>query len=448
MAAFCFWGEPGSYKTSSAVWFEMLPALRDGRIVVTNIQGLKDKAGIEKTLNEKFPDSADIIRINTDYAEPLAVLRRWFHWLPIGSLLILDEVQNIYPNDRTFKADDEKYDLLPISEYEKVLPPKVIQTYQSQLEKYRCKDDKEMEETRDDLGYGLYDENGYARYPQNFKESFMKHRHYNWDIILCTPDIRQLNKDVRGVLQTAFHHRSKDSVGKFIPYYKRRPRVLSHPPQTNGGVANGKDQTSFPKIPKTVFRLYKSTRTGQHTQKVERNMFGARFIFMLSLAVLAICYVSYFTYTKFISPDEIPSSDNLEADTKTSENNLQVVKNNNSDNGSNDSEQIYYDESIPLDLPYNAEKIYFNGYQTIYENKIAVDRDYFFTLKQDETEFSISSDDLKIFGITAKLINECLVVLISDDKKVLIPCQPNEIQKPVEEDKTDKPKIPDNLSIL
>ena len=39
MASSIFHGAPGSFKSASATWFEVLPALRKGRLVVTNIEG-------------------------------------------------------------------------------------------------------------------------------------------------------------------------------------------------------------------------------------------------------------------------------------------------------------------------------------------------------------------------------------------------------------------------
>lgn len=38
MAVYFRHGSNGAYKTAYAVWFEILPALRQGRIVVTNIE--------------------------------------------------------------------------------------------------------------------------------------------------------------------------------------------------------------------------------------------------------------------------------------------------------------------------------------------------------------------------------------------------------------------------
>ncbi|MCZ8485393.1 hypothetical protein O9993_05170 [Vibrio lentus] len=56
----------GLIKTAYVTWFEILPFLREGRIVVTNIEGLKPKESIEELLGEKFPDSARLIVILHD----------------------------------------------------------------------------------------------------------------------------------------------------------------------------------------------------------------------------------------------------------------------------------------------------------------------------------------------------------------------------------------------
>lgn len=56
-------GPNGSYKTASVVWFRIIPALREGRVVVTNVLGLYPIEEIEERLGEKFPDSARLFRI-------------------------------------------------------------------------------------------------------------------------------------------------------------------------------------------------------------------------------------------------------------------------------------------------------------------------------------------------------------------------------------------------
>ncbi len=61
------------------------PALREGRIVVTNIEGLKPKEFIEELLGEKFPDSARLIVIFTRSSEGVMLWQNWFNWMPLGA---------------------------------------------------------------------------------------------------------------------------------------------------------------------------------------------------------------------------------------------------------------------------------------------------------------------------------------------------------------------------
>ena len=96
MATKINYGPAGSYKSSSAVWFERLPALREGRCVVTNVEGLYPLKTIERVLGEKFPDSARLYRISSLTARGRRLWRCWYHWMPIGSYVLMDEAQDIY----------------------------------------------------------------------------------------------------------------------------------------------------------------------------------------------------------------------------------------------------------------------------------------------------------------------------------------------------------------
>ena len=96
MSVKIYHGPAGSYKTSSAVWFELLPALRAGRIVVTNVEGMYPLSYIEKALGEKFPASARLYRVSSQSDKGRRLWRSWFHWMPIGSFVLIDEVQDVY----------------------------------------------------------------------------------------------------------------------------------------------------------------------------------------------------------------------------------------------------------------------------------------------------------------------------------------------------------------
>nr|MVD29436.1 zonular occludens toxin [Vibrio cholerae] len=40
MSIFIHHGAPGSYKTSGALWLRLLPAIKSGRHIITNVRGL------------------------------------------------------------------------------------------------------------------------------------------------------------------------------------------------------------------------------------------------------------------------------------------------------------------------------------------------------------------------------------------------------------------------
>ena len=46
------------------MWFEIVPALRQGRVVVSNLQGLKSLDEIQHLLGEVFPESTRLLRIS------------------------------------------------------------------------------------------------------------------------------------------------------------------------------------------------------------------------------------------------------------------------------------------------------------------------------------------------------------------------------------------------
>ena len=88
-------GPPGSYKTSGAVQDDVIPELRKGRVVVTNVRGLTQEQVL--TVYPDLPETAEIINVNTDEPEGMAEMRRWFHWAPLGCLLLVDEAQIVFP---------------------------------------------------------------------------------------------------------------------------------------------------------------------------------------------------------------------------------------------------------------------------------------------------------------------------------------------------------------
>lgn len=92
-------GHNGSYKSSSVIWFRLLPALRQGRLVVTNVAGMYPLHKIEEFLGEKFPASARLFRMSSQDPTYQKLWRVWHHWMPIGAFVFIDECQDIYDRD-------------------------------------------------------------------------------------------------------------------------------------------------------------------------------------------------------------------------------------------------------------------------------------------------------------------------------------------------------------
>ena len=418
MAASIFHGAPGSFKSASAMWFEILPALREGRLVVTNMEGVLPKEEIEIELNEVFPESAQIWRLSSQTDEGLFLWRRWFWWMPVGAFIVLDEVQDVFPNDSTvFKPVD--LDSLGIDSIKDHLPEKFYNFFQLAIAKFIPPDDSG---SKDDTGETILDKNGHIIYPKNMREANMRHRKYNWDIIYCTPEITEIHKLVRSVCQYAYKHKYFDSF-EFIPYFNRRPRIHEHSPKSTGETNTKGHTTKWRKIPLQVHRCYRSTSTGDITKRRGANALkDPSLIFAIALLLCCFGYAAWYLLFK---DDEKTGTDIIqESITKTSD----ILQKDNTENSSISSNpndiQATLKNSFSLDLPYNAQDIYFNGYVQVELNKTTKYKEYAFTLLLNQKRFSLNTNDMQFFGIKIYFINECKVKLIQGNKTRYVYCEP------------------------
>ncbi|MGR5499047.1 zonular occludens toxin domain-containing protein, partial [Vibrio diabolicus] len=97
-------------------------------------------------------------------------------------------------------------------------------------------------------------EQGRIIYPENFNNAFMEHRHYNWDIVLLTPDFAQIPKELKGVAELAKQHKGKDGIF----FSNRKPRILEHDPTRTVTKPSKDDVVYNLKVPLDVHLLYAS----------------------------------------------------------------------------------------------------------------------------------------------------------------------------------------------
>ncbi|XPF92671.1 zonular occludens toxin family protein [Colwellia sp. RE-S-Sl-9] len=438
MATKIFHGAPGSYKSSTAMWFEIVPALRAGRVVVTNLQGIKTLEVIQKELDEIFPNTARLLRISIGNDLGMTLMRNFYHWLPIGALIFLDEIQDIYPNDKSFKASD--YDYVQEGAFDEHLPNEFKEIYHQ--EQRAIKGSINIEDYLDDIGESLFDERDYLRYPRTLRECFMRHRHYNWDILIATPDIKEVSTFVRSVCEVAYAHVSKDAMP--LPYFKRRPRILEHSPKSNGITVGKNDITSYKKVPLDVFKLYKSTATGKSTKSgAGQSPFTSTVIFGF-IAVLAVfVYLFYFILDKTSAdaPKETLKNSSVQevkdkkALSKVPESQKQVAKSGKEVPDKrdpisfrHDSFETMFTSSRSLIKHFGVTSIYVNGISTVIYDHNRVERDYVFTMYSGEQQFTVDSDFFKKMGYKIFYKSECLLELRYESVSNYIFCEPNKIE--------------------
>lgn len=286
MAVIIRHGPNGSYKSASAVWYDLLPALRQGRICITNLEGCYPLEDIQKRLGEKFPDTTRLYRINIIHDDALRLWRRWFHWAPVGSFILMDEVQDIYP-DKSWKESDLDYQ--PVETYKDQLPAGLIDDYYSALD--ACKPEQFESCDYDDTGSLLFDDSGRVVYPKTLNGAFKRHRKFNWDIVCVTPDINDVAPMVRGCAELAKAQSNKDSFF----FYKRKPRIYEHNPRSNG-VPSANSPVYREKVPLAAFLLYKSTQTGKHTKSGQSKGPFTSPVFYFYLFIM-LCCGSYALYS-------------------------------------------------------------------------------------------------------------------------------------------------------
>lgn len=289
MAIFIRTGANGSYKSAYTAYFTIYEALKAGRVVVTNIEGMQPLDVIAKRFDIEFPSTSKLIRIFSRDKDGQHLWQHFFCWCPIGALIVIDECQDIFSKSVGFRLDkvyakplDEFLPLLP-NDYESFFYSRYLPADMSAL------DVSEM----DDRGRAEYDEQGRIIYPFSFNEGFMRHRKYNWDIHLLSPDWGQIQSEIRACAEECYFHKGRDAY----PWAKRKPYVYKHQKNVSTPtIPKGKDPNLMtPKIPLESFLLYKSTATGD-----AKNSTGINFIFrnpkILGVMLLGLMSLGVFLY--------------------------------------------------------------------------------------------------------------------------------------------------------
>ncbi|MFJ3049105.1 zonular occludens toxin domain-containing protein [Pseudomonas nitroreducens] len=238
-------GPNGSYKTSGAIQDDAVPALKEGRVIITNVRGFTLERAYE--VFPDLPNTAEIINLDLESLADLDRMRSWFQWAPRGAFLIFDETQLLFP--KSWREKD--------------------------LEKFDYPGGPEAAHKADR--------------PMGWLDAWTRHRHFNWDIVLTTPNISYIRDDIRMTCEMAYKHSNLAVIG--IP---GRYKEAQHDAQLNRPPADG-TIVEYKRIQKRTFALYQSTATGktQDTKAGKSLLRSPKLVFLLALLACTIGFVSY-----------------------------------------------------------------------------------------------------------------------------------------------------------
>lgn len=348
-------GANGSYKTSGVIMDFLIPAIEKGRVVVTNIRGVS----LENTL-DVYPDDVhpdfDVIFIDTDRSEGREKIARFWHWAPLGALMLFDEAGVMFPK------------------------------------RWRDSDLKKLD----------YPQGENEGRPINWTEAWEMHRHYNWDIVLSAPNISLLRTDIRATTEGACKHRNNKMIGFGGSYNEG-----FHSAQNNG--TSPKDLYSLRrrKIKPIVFKLYQSTKTGEHSDSSAGTslLHNGRLMFTLVVALSALGYSAY----SFISDGPIIKSTTQQASLSRTpvpkmDSEPRLVKAVRVDN--NNVVSVKINPAFKLGA-FSGYHFTYGGFMGSGNNKL-----HLFKLTKDNEILFINSKEMALNGYGVVPVSHCVVTII------------------------------------
>ncbi|MEE1952234.1 zonular occludens toxin family protein [Aeromonas sp. 75A] len=254
-------GAPGSYKSSGAIHTDVIPAIKAGRHIITNVRGFTAER-CKEVLGKAVPDEFKVTYIDTEAQEGRDHLARFYHWAPKGVFFLVDEVQRIFP-PAWRQSDLDRLDYPGGPEVAKA-------------------DGR----------------------PETIDVAFDMHRHHNWDFVFTTPNIKKVHAVIRAASETAIRHTNM----KILGFGKRYKTVLHLADNSGASMSDVLQAKPFNKVPNYVFKLYDSTTTGQVTDTIAGSSILRDPKILFFLGVIGFCLYFGLIKPEFIDkPSKAPA---------------------------------------------------------------------------------------------------------------------------------------------
>lgn len=248
-------GAPGSYKSSGAIHTDVLPAIKDGRLIITNVRGFSAER-CREVLGKSVPDHFEVMYVETESQDGRDHLARFYHWAPKGAFFLIDEVQRVFP-PAWRPSDLDKLD-------------------------YPGGADKAQADGR----------------PETVDVAFDMHRHHNWDFVFTTPNIKKVHAVIRAAAETAIRHTNMGLLG----IGGRYKTVLHLADNSGSSMSDVLQAKPFNKVPKHVFKLYDSTTTGKVSDTIAGSSLFRDPKILFLLGILGFCFYFGFIKPEYIDP--------------------------------------------------------------------------------------------------------------------------------------------------
>jgi len=364
-------GANGSYKSAGTVQDYLIPAMLSGRLVVTNLRGVS-RDNCFDIFPETHPDF-DVIHIDTDRKAGRDKALNFWHWVPLGALILFDEAGTLFPK-RLRDSDLKKLDL---DDYEQLNRPK------------------------------------------GFVEAFEEHRHYNWDIVLMAPNIKSIRDDIRQTSESGYKHKNRALLGAF---FKGTYLLGIHDAQVNATSPSHFQTINKHKIKdQRVFQLYQSTKTGKHQDTINSNSIfkSPKLITAMVVAILAFGYAGYgFIFGQAFDYEAASPAQLGLQNAETGSTIPAVFSDSQTGDLSNDTVSDQQGDSrYPLE-PFKDVTFKISAYLGNDDKYL-----YFFNAYKDGDTFTISSDHLIEAGYMVVPVTDCAATIVYKTKRTPVICE-------------------------
>ncbi|WP_444890266.1 zonular occludens toxin family protein [Microbulbifer sp. DLAB2-AA] len=392
-------GPNGSFKSFGVVQRFAVPALQEGRTVITNIKGFDCIDRICEALGVNIPQDAELLYIDTQgNDEAKDYLARWFHWAPFAALLVLDECQTLYregrggfdPNSVTIKPDDN---VEPVA-------------------------------WTDSEGNTQHIER-----PSTLWEAFERHRHFNWDVFLVSPNIGKVHKELRLNTEFAFRHRNMTGVlpWKFKPCWKE----VKHDPENSGKSLSHVIQAREYKADPRIWKCYKSTETGEHRDSLVGLKIFKSPKLLFYLAIMLFGFLAFgmamVSVVEGRKADRAPVKDSVASSVPK---NLDLSVSDGVRHAASTTALARDGIVVSLANQPQFQLTRITGHGTYGERQ-----HYIFEAQDGKDTFTITSRELEKLGFAVRPVNRCMAQIVADKQYLVVMCrkiEPEPITDPFE----------------